>query len=352
MAAAFARQGEFCRLFAAPFTGLVCDAAIIALDGRSATGRRVAAWPGEPMADALMMRFTGALNLLVRDGRAPALQPLYPPAVLPGVASLAAGIGATLADPALDQAVQVFLDSPPQTNEVARAGVLFAGVMAAVAACGGLPVRLFELGASAGLNLNMDRFGYQLGGVTAGDPTSPVQLAPQWEGPPPALARVQVQQRSGVDINPLDVSDASVRARLLAFVWPDQPERVVRAQAAIGLAQAQPPPLVQGDAADWAETHVRSQKGSLAVVYHSIAHQYFSFETQTRLAVHMAAMGAATRADAPLAWLRYEMDDPAVPQLPSLRLTLWQGGEPEERLLARAHPHGASVAWLGQGGLA
>ncbi|WP_156257124.1 DUF2332 family protein, partial [Sandarakinorhabdus oryzae] len=203
VAAAFARQAAFCRLFAAPLTGLVCEAAISALDDSSATGRRIASWPGEPMADALMMRVTGAFNLLVRAGRAPALQPLYPPAALPDVATLAAAIRTTLADPALDRAVHDFLDSPPQTNEVARAGVLFPGVMAAVAACDGLPVRLFELGASAGLNLNMDRFAYQLGAATAGDASSPVQLAPDWSGQPPPLAPVTVVARSGVDISPL-----------------------------------------------------------------------------------------------------------------------------------------------------
>lgn len=346
VAAAFARQAAFCRLFAAPFTGLICEAAISALDDGSATGRRIAAWPGEAMADALMMRFTGALNLLVRAGRAPDLQPLYPPAALPDAATLAAAMRATLADPALDVCVHDFLDSPPQTNEVARAGVLFPGVMAAVAACDGLPVRLFELGASAGLNLNMDRFAYRLGGLVAGDTGSRVQLAPDWSGNPPTLAPVAVLARSGVDISPLDVRDAAVRARLLAFVWPDQPERVVRAEAAIALAQALPPPLATADAAAWAEVAVRPERGSIAIVYHSIAHQYFPPATRARLAAHMEAAGAAASADAPLAWLRYEMDDPAAPQLPTLRLTLWRGGAPQELLLARAHPHGAGVAWL------
>ncbi|WP_156257234.1 DUF2332 family protein, partial [Sandarakinorhabdus oryzae] len=100
------------------------------------------------------------------------------------------------------------------------------------------------------------------------------------------------------------------------------------------------------DAAAWAEAAVRPEAGSIALVYHSIAHQYFPPATQARLATHMAAAGAAARPDAPLAWLRYEMDDPAAPQMPTLRLTLWRGGAPEEQLLARAHPHGASVAWL------
>lgn len=344
VAAAFQQQASLCRLAGSPFTGLVCEAAAAALDGSSATGARVQAWPGDPHADALMMRMTGALNALVRRGGAPALAPLYPPAALPDLAALVAGLAATLADPAADAFCHDFLDSPPQTNEVMRSAGLFPGVMQ-VAALTGLPVRLFELGASAGLNLNMDRFGYTLGGVLAGDAGSPLQLVPAWGGAAPIVAPVRVVSRLGVDIAPLDVTDPAVRARLLAFVWPDQRERVTRAEAAMALALQHPPPLVAGDAADFAEAEVAPAAGVASIVYHSIAHQYFPPATQARLAAHMAAAGAAATADAPLAWLRFEMDDPAVHELPTLRLALWRGAGREEMLLARLHPHGSAVNW-------
>ena len=57
-----------------------------------------------------------------------------------------------------------------------------------------------------------------------------------------------------------------------------------------------------------------------------------------------AGLGAAA---APLAWLRYEMDDASVAGLPTLRLTLWRGGAPDDHLLAHAHPHGSFVQWHG-----
>jgi hypothetical protein len=53
IAAAFAKQAEFCRFAGSPLTALVCDAAISALDADSATGRAIIAWPGVPFADAL-----------------------------------------------------------------------------------------------------------------------------------------------------------------------------------------------------------------------------------------------------------------------------------------------------------
>ncbi len=344
IAAAFAAQAGFCRQFAAPFTGAMVAAAAAAVDDSSAMGRRLIAWPGDPHADALMMRVTGAFHALVRAGRAPALAPLYPPAPCPEPAVLVAAIRAVLADPESDAFLAAWLDSPPQTNEVARSGVLMPGLMVIADACR-LPLRLFELGASAGLNLCLDRFGYRLGGVAAGDPASPVQLAPGWRGPPPPVADVVIASRAGIDISPLDVRNAATRERLLAFVWPDQPERLARAEAAIALAAADPPPLYGGDAADLVDAMV-PLPGSVGVVFHSIAFQYFPPATQARIAARLAAFGAQASAQAPLAWLRYEVDDASVAALPTLRLTLWRGGALDERLLARAHPHGSFVQWL------
>lgn len=344
IAAAFEQQARFCRLSGSPLTAAVCEAAVLALDAHSATGRAVIGWPGAPFADALMMRFTGGCNALVRAGQAPELAALYPPAALPDVAQLAVALAAVLGDPARDAALLAWLAGPPQTNEVARSGVLMPGLMAITAATG-LPLRLFELGCSAGLNLNLDRFGYRMGEIVTGVAGSPVQLAPEWHGPPPPSANVVVAGRRGTDINPLDAGDPAVGERLLAFVWPDQAERVARAEAAIALARALAPPIDRADAADWVEAHVDNVAGTVGVVFHSIAWQYFAPATQARIAAHMATIGAASTRHAPLAWLRYEMDDARVAELPTLRLTLWQGGAAHEALLARVHPHGAFVQW-------
>ena len=348
IAHAFSEQATFCRRAGSPLTAAVCEAVALVADSGSATGRALIGWPGDPLTDALMMRVTGGINAIVRAGNAAELAPFYPPVFSvhksPDPAALAAPLAALLADPVRDVELCSWLAGPPQTNEVGRAGALMPGLMA-ISAWTGLPMRLFELGCSAGLNLNLDRFGYDLGGLAAGDPASPVQLAPGWRGPPPPDAPVQILSRRGTDIAPLDVRDADVRARLMAYIWPDQIERVARAEAAITVAMAQPPLIDAMDAAEWVERHVAVQPGSTAVVYHSIAAQYFPAETQARIVAHLADTGAAASATAPLAWLRLEMDDPSLPQLPTLRLTLWRGGAPEERLLGRAHPHGTFVQW-------
>jgi hypothetical protein len=213
-----------------------------------------------------------------------------------------------------------------------------------VAAGTGLPLALLELGCSAGLNLVPDLYQYRLGGMEAGAAESGLTLAPEWEGGDPPLARVVVADRAGVDLNPLDVSDPAQRQRLLAYVWPDQPERLDRMARAMAIAADTPLRIVGGDAADFVEEEAWPREGVAVTVFHSIAFQYFGAETQERISRHMGRAGEAATAKAPLAWLRFEMDPGAPDAPPTLRLRLWPDGE--DRLLARAHPHGRTVHWL------
>lgn len=346
IAAAFTAQVGWCRLLASPFTARLMEALPVALaDARGTTADAVRGWTGEPMRDALVLRLAGGLHALVRSGRAPALAAVYPPAALPGVETLAAALGDVFADLALDAALYPWLDSAPQTNEVARSGVLMPGLMV-IAAKTGLPLRLFELGPSAGLNLCLDRWHYRLGDREAGDRQSPVRIAPEWRGESLLpLPEISVLSRVGVDLNPLDVRDPATADRLLAYVWPDQPERVARAAAAIAAVAADPPPITRGDAAAFVAAHVAPEPGSCGVVFHSIALQYFPKESRAAIAAHLEAVGATATPGAPLAWLRYEMEDGRVGALPTLRLKLWRGGAAEEQLLAHAHPHGTFVEW-------
>lgn len=335
---AFEKQAGWCEAVDAPFVARLCRSLAVALDPATPFGARVLAWAGDPFGDALMMRVTGGLNALVRSGDLPALAAHYPPHA-PGP-----DFDAVLAAALHDDRLLSWLDGPPQTNEVGRSGVLMSGLLA-IAAATRLPLALFELGASGGLNLRLDSYGYTLGGRRYGPEDATVRLAPKWHGAPPPDATVAVVARRGVDLAPVDVTDPAAQARLLAYVWPDQPERVARLEAALLAAAADPARVDRADAADWVEARVAPVEGRTGVVFHSIAFQYFPPRTQARIAAHMAAQGELATAAAPLAWLRYEMavDDPGAP--PTLRLTLWPGGE--DRLLAHAHPHGASVRWLG-----
>lgn len=337
--ASFAEQAGFCTQLGAPFTALLCETLGRRLDGSSEVGRRVLSWPGDPgcFADALALRLCGGLHFLARGGRAPELAGLYPPAGMPEAATLWEALVPALED----EGLPAWLDHAPQTNEVGRSAVLMSGLLV-IANRLKLPLRLYELGASAGLNLLLDAYGYALGGLAAGDPASGVQLTPAWKGPPPPAAAVRIVGRRGTDLNPARLPAEG--DRLLAYVWPDQPERLQRLEAALAIAAAAPPGVDRAGAADWLEAQLAlaPESGLARVVMHSIAFQYFDADSQRRVTARIEAAGERASAAAPLAWLRYEQEPDS--GRPSLRLRTWPGGE---QLLAWAHPHGRSVQWLG-----
>lgn len=336
--ASFAEQARFCAALDAPFMALLSETLGARLDRSTEAGRRVLDWPGDPspFVDALALRLCGGLHFLVWSGAAPGLQALYPPAALPDADALRAALAPVLADERLLR----WLDGPPQTNEVGRSAALMSGLLV-VANRFRLPLRLYELGASAGLNLILDRYGYDLGGLKAGDPDAAMQARPDWEGPPPPDAVVQVIGRAGTDLNPGRLPADG--AKLLAYVWPDQPERLARLEAALAIAALDPPQIAQSGAADWIEASLAldAEPGVARVVMHSIAFQYFDAESQERVAAHIEAAGHRASETAPLAWLRYEMDMEAGRH--ALRLRTWPGGE---ELLAWVHPHGRFIHWL------
>jgi hypothetical protein len=333
-------QAHWCTALGSPFTSQLCTLIADRLDPATPLGRRLDGWPGNPQDDALMLRITGGLHATVRAGKAPALAALYPPAPMPGPDALWAALAPILAGKAL----LPWLDSAPQTNEVARSGVLVPGFLT-IAAETGLPLALLELGCSAGLNLVPDRYACRLGTRDAGNPESSLRLEPVWEGAAPPAAALDIESRAGVDLNPLDLHSPDARNRLLAYVWPDQPQRLERMARAIAITAEDMPEIVQGDAADFVETRAIPRKGVATTVFHSIAFQYFPAQTQARIHAHMERAGARATAAAPLAWLRFELEPGADSETPpALRLRLWPGGE--DRLLARAHPHGKLVQWL------
>ncbi len=335
--AAFARQAEWAARLDSLFMARLCSLLGERLDRSTEAGRRVLDWPGrvDPFSDALPLRLTGGVHALVRRGDAPGLAACYPPNPLPDAETLWAALAPVLARPDL----LPWLESAPQTNEVGRSAVLMSGLLV-VADLFGQPMQLLELGASAGLNLLLDRYSFELGGIRAGDGESALRLSPEWKGGPPPDAPVEVVWRRGVDLHPLDArSDGD---RLLAYLWPDQARRLAQLEAALAIAARDPPQVDPGDAADWLEARLAEwqEAGATRVVLHSIAFQYFPDGTKARIAAAMEKAGTVATPAAPLAWLRYEFDPD---DRAALRLRTWPG---EDRLLAWCHPHGARVEWV------
>jgi hypothetical protein len=335
-------QAATCEGMGAPFTAAVLRAC--AEPEAAAALAPLLQLYDDPSAKALVigafpLRILGGLHFLVLSGAAPGLAALYAAETPDGLGGEVAA--AATAHPAV---LARFLASPPQTNEVRRSLALIGGFLT-VAQETGLPLCCLELGASAGLNMNWDRYAYDFGaGRRWGDPDAPLTLSGEWTGgPPPLDARVEVVEKRACDQAPIDVRSEEGALRLQAYIWPEQRERLDRIRAAIALARETDLVVEAADAADWTAACADPTQGVATIVYHSIFLQYPPPEVQAAILAAIAAKGAAATADAPFAWLRME-PKPENPIEVEVRLTLWPTGR--DVRLAEAHSHGAAVNWL------
>lgn len=265
---AFAAQGVICKSLGSPFMGRLMPLIGERLSRGTPVADRILDWPGDVTAagDSVPLRLAGALHALKIEGRA--LQDVYPP-VEASDDDLWAAIEAALEDHRAH--IMYWLDSAPQTNEVRRAACILPA-LAEVAKLYDQPLELLEVGASAGLNLCSDQFRLVLPGGSIGPEHSPVQITTDWTGPLPATKLPDIVARKGNDLNPLDPSNSQDRLRLLAYLWPDQPERLARTEAAIEIAASTPTLVEAGDAGDWIETELAElAPDRVRVLYHTVA---------------------------------------------------------------------------------
>lgn len=291
---------------------------------------------GEPPGSALALRFLAAVHRLVLEGSAPRLAAHYP--------SAGGELGPDGAWPVFRSVLEEHRDRlrelvgrPCQTNEVGRCAALLPGFLA-IADAFGLPLRILELGASAGLNLNWDRYRYEGPGWVLGPDDSPVRICGAFDdGAVPASEPVVVDRR-GCDRSPFDPGDADTRLALRSSVWADHRERLALLDAALELAREHPSPVDRADVCDWLEARLaRRPEGAATVVFHSILWQYLDAGRRERLRALLGAAGTEASTSSPLAWLRME---PAG-ELASVRLTTWPGDH--ERVVALSGYHGRPV---------
>jgi len=341
---AFERQAKACADMGAPFTSNLCRLLDARLDDSSAVGRRVASWPADSLwPDLVPLRVCAALNTLVRTGRAPALAAFYPPNA-PGADDVFwNALAATIAEH--DSEMTAFLSSPPQTNEVVRSAVLLGGFLA-IAAATQMPLALYELGASAGLNMLFDRYAYDLGdGRKWGDAASSVRITAPWSGTAPALdTRLKIASRQAVDLKPVDARSREDRERMLAYIWPEQAERLRRIEPALDMVAHSDLVVAQGDALAWLRTMMGGppQEGVCRVVFHSVFFQYLPADLRDALRREIVALGEKATRTTPFAWL--SMESGADRMSCELRLALWPGGE--RRKLADVDWHGRWAKWV------
>jgi hypothetical protein len=337
------RQAGRCRASSPLYTALLERLAEDAEAG-GITAKLLAPYADEPLATVPGLRLLGAVHRLVLEGRLPTLAAFYPTVGGTGPPDEAwPAFRSALVEHADE--LRPLIAAPLQTNETGRAAPLYGGALV-VAAATGLPLRLLEIGASAGLNLRMDKFAYRVGGQLLGDPHSPLVLDEPWEGAPavPAGTRLQVVERRGCDSLPIDPASDDGSVRLASLIWAD-PKRMRRLRAALAVAEEVPATVDAASADDWlAERLAEPAPGTATVVWHSVVRQYVDPVRWRRVGELLRRAGDFATVDAPLAHLAFEPDlteDGSYTFV--LRLTLWPGGRTET--LATAGGHGTPVRW-------
>ena len=318
----------------------------------SASGEALAAIETAPARKRHPAVILAALHDLALAGRAPALAAAY-----------AAGDGAAAADAAIGtllgmtgSVVAVAVRRPVRAGETGRSTVLYPAIAEAAHRAGAHAVGLIDVGCSAGLSLSVDRVGIAYSnGQSLGDPSSPVQLSSSIVGgrPVPARAMPEVVARIGVDLDPVDVTDADEARWLRACLGPDQPERAARLEAEMALAATAPPLLLQGDAVEVVPgAFARVPADAMPVVTTTWALSHFPLQSRLRF-LHRLGDAAAGRA---VAWVSAEGVGvaPAIPTLGDRRasghsiigLAVFDRSALRAEAIGRCWSKGRLLAWL------
>ncbi len=332
---AFRIQQFYCTKMDAPIYAKLCAALADGLSRESRTGACILDWPGEPTRDAVPLRLIGGLHALVLAGADSELT-----VVFAGDVTDEDAIRDVLQRCLIthDDLLLPWLDGPPQTNDPGRSAALMTGLLE-IARRHGPRVELLEIGSSAGLNLMIDRYRFDLGGVRMGPSDASLAIEPEWHGEPPPDVPIDIMSVRGCDIAPLDAADPAVEARLSAYIWPEMPERLPRLRAACAMVRSAPVDLYRSDAADWIEGRLAEPQadGVTRVMMHSVVWQYLPDATAGCIRSSLADAAGRATDRRPLARVAMEPDR-ALGEM-SVRLRSWPGHS-EWRTVATTHSHG------------
>jgi hypothetical protein len=337
-------QAEACAVLGSPFYAAILERLAADAEVGGVTARVLAGHEDDPVDAVLAIRLLGGVHRRVLAGLEPAVAAHYPSTGGDGDADAAVAPLLALLAANLDK-LRRGLAQPPQTNEVGRAAALV-GALWHLQARNALPVRLLEIGASAGLNLLADRFRFETSDGGTGPPGSPVVFRDAWQGSVPhAGPELEVVERLGCDPAPVDASTEDGALTLMSYVWPDQLERLARLRGALSLARETPVRVVEGDAAGFL-ADLAPVPDAWTVVWHSVMWMYLGEEERTAVRGHLECAGAAATADAPVAHVSLEPRglDPGTSLAFHVAVRTWPGGP--EQTIGYAPAHGVPVAWL------
>ncbi len=258
-----------------------------------------------------------------------------------------------------------------QMNEVGRCAELLPALAPAIEE--GREIVLVDIGTGAGFGLHLDRYRYRFHGpgdrvATAGHEECEFVLDTEVRGlrpAPVARALPRITDRVGIDVEPLDLGDRSVRAWLAACI-PQEIGAVTRFHHAVEVATANPARTVRADALDALPAVLSSiPEGPLPCVIDTYVNVFFTIEDLKRFRALLDEFGAQRDLDwisiDPLVPLgpaadRTVLDVPAPPSLIKrnrregvfgvIARVQYRAHERSRALLGIAHPGAAWLEWL------
>lgn len=340
---ALARQADACRtlgsqMYTALFTELLED---YEMGGR--TYALLAGRSTQPIHEAIPLRLAAAIHRVVLQGNDARLARHYPSVGGKPGEDFPSDFIAYMRDH-LD-VIESALSQQVQTNEVGRS-VVHLMLSHWITTLGVSEFDFFEVGTSAGLNLNFDRFYSCFKQLRMGDSSSSLRFMGDWFATEPLVPReaARVVKRRGMDPYPIDVTYPEGEQRLLSFVWPDQRERLQRLRTAIEIAKQHPPQIDQESADTWIERVLVKPQDRAVLVFHSIVWQYLGESVQKRFVSALHEAGSKATHDKPLIWARMEPAGPVA----DVRVTVWSGADDmREFHLCDVGYHGQQMRWVG-----
>jgi hypothetical protein len=341
VARVFRFQATICRAGKAPVSADLLEYAAGEVEAGGPTAAVFDSYEEDPARSYAGVRFLAAIHRLALTGRALELASHFPTAGgIPQWPYLGRAFTALVEERTPE--LRAWIQAIPQTNEVGRAAALSLGLHKAAAGFPGLPLRLLEPGASAGLNLRWDRYRVVAGEHAWGPEDATVVVEADFEGPPPVVCeKIEVVSRRGCDLAPYQLVDAEDRGRLEAYVWPDHVERLMRLRRAIAAFFEDPVYVQEAAAGGWlVDELAQPEPAAITAVFHSSFDAYLPVSERHALVAAIEGAGERAGPGAPLVWLRLEEDGPGV----SLWLRTWPGGA--DLKLAQVADHGARIRHL------
>lgn len=246
---------------------------------------------------------------------------------------------------------QLISTSRIQTNEPGRAVFVRLGLEWIGLRYGDVIATYIEIGASAGLNLNWERFHMRFERTdgrswSRGPESSPVHIACTVSGLEfPAESGAQIplcSERLGLDIEPIDIEHSAAQGWLRAFLWPDDCDRLAGFQGAISLRRENPVPLMKADATcELAEACAGLRSPRILV-----AHTFLTSQLTPDQRAAMTRQLEDLSADREVFQIGAEWCN----RTTELRVRRFhQGHREQDILLATGEPHGRSVRWVHRG---